>query len=159
MKKSEKIQILLELIRKEPFRTQVELQNRLREAGIAVTQSTLSRYLRELNLEKRSSVEGGGYYLPRNQTFTESGMKDLTLWRSIRGMIREVTPAQSLLILRTQPALAAPVASAIDGMGLREVVGTIAGDDTIFLATPSREDAQILAERINTLLWQENEYA
>src|SRR5262249_37873893 len=107
---------------------------------------TLSRDLHELGLAKTPR----GYVAPDETTapFSPPGQREIRLDRALRGFAVSVQVAASLVVVKTPPAGAQPVARALDAAGLPEVVGTIAGDDTVFVATPSERVARGLARRL-----------
>jgi transcriptional regulator of arginine metabolism len=115
---------ILKLIRAKPIHTQEELARELRKAGIATTQVTLSRDLRELRLAKT----GEGY---RELGVEEAG-PELRLLAA--EFLQDIRAAQNLVVLKTAPGHANSVAVALDAEQWPEIVGTIAGDDTIFVA-------------------------
>jgi len=143
---------ILTLIREETIHSQEELQQRLASRGFVVAQPTLSRDLRELGLAKspRGYVApgaGGAFPDGGGREQRESGME-----RAFRTFVQRVATAHTLVIVRTPPAAAHAVGLAIDRAELPEVVGSIAGDDTVFLATESPEIAGRLAARLVAIL-------
>ena len=143
-------QTILELIRSVTVRSQIDLQQRLRKRGIAVAQPTLSRDLRELGLAKTPR----GYVAPDDgvRHFAPARMRAAKLDRTLRGFAISIRAAGSLVVVTTPSAAAQPVARALDEAGVPDVVGTIAGDDTVFVATPSDRAARALARRLTTSL-------
>ena len=129
------------LIRDGAVRSQEELQQLLRGRGIAVAQPTLSRDLKDLGLAKTRD----GYVTPREAARVAPIAR---LERALREFVLTVEPAGSLVVLKTPPAAAHPVARALDESGMADVVGTIAGDDTIFLATRGVAAARKLRLRL-----------
>jgi transcriptional regulator of arginine metabolism len=118
MNKHERQQKILSLIQAKPIGTQEDLRVLLENAGVPATQSSVSRDLEELGIVKQH----GHYTLPR------------TNGASARGLLSLDQAGDSLVIARTMPGLASAVAVEIDAAALSEVVGTIAGEDTIFIA-------------------------
>ena len=118
MNKRERQQKILDLIRAKPIGTQDDLRALLERAGVAATQSSVSRDLEELGVVKQH----GHYTLPR------------TNGNAARGLLSLDHAGDSLIIARTVPGHASPVAVEIDAAAMPEVVGTIAGEDTIFIA-------------------------
>lgn len=118
MNKRERQQKILTLIRSRPIGTQEDLRALLEKAGVPATQSSVSRDLEELGVVKHH----GHYTLPR------------TNGTAARGLLSLDHAGESLVIARTMPGLASAVAVEIDAAGIPEIVGTIAGEDTIFLA-------------------------
>jgi transcriptional regulator of arginine metabolism len=140
---------IVDLARSGTVRSQAEFQHLLRKRGIVVAQPTLSRDLRELGLAKTPR----GYLAPQApyaqvRQFAPAATREAKLQRVLRGSALSVQAAGSLVVVRTPPAAAHPVARALDEAELAGVVGTIAGDDTVFVATPSDGAARALARRM-----------
>jgi transcriptional regulator of arginine metabolism len=143
-------QVILQLVRGGRVRSQGELGRLLRERGIAVAQPTLSRDVRELRLAKTRD----GYTTPEGAPPFPSAApaeRQSKLGRALRSFVLSVQAAGSLVIVKTPPASAQPVARALDEAAPREVIGTIAGDDTVFVATPSERAARELERRLRAL--------
>jgi transcriptional regulator of arginine metabolism len=135
------------LVREVPVRSQQDLQRLLRRRGFTVAQPTLSRDLRELGLAKTAA----GYALPAEAAPSPEKAAAARTERLERALVEYalvVRTAASLVVLRTPPAAAHPLARALDEADLEGVMGTIAGDDTIFLATRSAAEAESLARRL-----------
>lgn len=144
-------EVILGLVRGGGLRSQEELQRRLRGCGIAVAQPTLSRDLRALGLAKTAT----GYTLgPEAAPGGPSGppAPGAGLDRALREFVLAVRAAGTLVIVRTPPATASTVARVIDEAALPDAVGSIAGDDTIFLATTGPIEARRLARRLSAPL-------
>ena len=127
---------MIEIIRKYEVGTQEELAERLREAGFSVTQATVSRDIRELKLSKVPTAEGGQKYVVLEQ---EEGQQGDRFIRVLRDAFSSMEAAQNLLVVRTVSGMAMAAAAALDALKFPEVVGCIAGDDTIFVATHTLE--------------------
>jgi transcriptional regulator of arginine metabolism len=128
-------QRILELVQSRPIASQEQLAAALRQEGIEATQATLSRDLRELGLVKGPA----GYMMPR-----EPGP---ALPRAVRTYLVRAESAGNLAVLHTGPGRAPLLALEIDRARLRPVLGTVAGDDTIFIAArTSREAGRVLRE-------------
>jgi transcriptional regulator of arginine metabolism len=127
-------------------RSQGELRRLLRQRGFAVAQPTLSRDVRELGLAKTPQ----GYVVPEAvpAQFAPAPGREARLDQALRGFALSVQPAGTLVVVKTPPATAHPLARALDEAPLPAVVGTIAGDDTVFVATPSERAARALARRL-----------
>ena len=147
--KSERQNKIIELIRKKNIETQEELADALNQAGYNVTQATVSRDIRELNLTK-TSVDG------KHQKYVIYQSADINLADKYVNVMRDgfisMSVAQNLLVIKTVPGMASAVCAALDAMDLEEVVGSIAGDDTIMVATSSKEDATSLKERLHIVV-------
>jgi transcriptional regulator of arginine metabolism len=137
---------ILELVEKSPVGNQDQLQRSLAHRGFKVGQATLSRDIHELRLVKSAD----GYALPANETPADAGLPPMQ--RLVREFEIEVRLAQNLLVMKTAVGSAQPVAAALDGEEWSEVVGTIAGDDSILIVSPDRKAATRLAQRIRGML-------
>lgn len=148
MKKNRHAKIV-ELIEEYDLETQEELAEKLRQEGYDVTQATVSRDIRELKLSKVPLGDGRQKYVLLRGQHGEMGGKYA---RVLQEGMSSMGMAQSLLVVKTVPGMAMAVAAALDAMHMREIVGTIAGDDTIMLAVRSAQEAQIVIEKINRAL-------
>ncbi|MCI9297459.1 MAG: arginine repressor [Lachnospiraceae bacterium] len=148
MKKNRHAKIV-ELIENYDLETQEELAERLRQEGYDVTQATVSRDIRELKLSKVSIGRGRQKYVLLRESHGEMSDKYV---RVLQEGMSSMGMAQSLLIVKTVPGMAMAVAAALDAMHMKEIVGTIAGDDTIMLAVRAAEDAETVKEKINHVL-------
>lgn len=138
---------ILELVRGNRVRSQEELRTRLGEHGIDVNQATLSRDLRDLGLLKGPQ----GYEIPGGASVAAASDTNLALLSAARTWLSEARAAGSLVVLKTPPGGASPLAIALDRARLDGVVGTIAGDDTIFVAASDAARARRLVRRIANL--------
>jgi transcriptional regulator of arginine metabolism len=122
---------IVELIRDKPIRSQTELAELLAGEGVQVTQATLSRDLEELGAVKVS----GAYLIPEDgkRPLRDAEHAPARLLRLLRELLTGVDASGNIAVLRTPPGAAQFLASALDRSGLTDVVGTIAGDDTIFV--------------------------
>jgi transcriptional regulator of arginine metabolism len=127
---------IVTLIRTRPVRAQTELAELLLADGIQVTQATLSRDLEELGAVKVRGVDGpSSYFIPEdgNPALRPSDDSPARLQRLLRELLTGADFSGNLVVLRTPPGAAQFLASALDRSGLPDVVGTIAGDDTILV--------------------------
>lgn len=141
MAKLARQQTILELAHEAPLPNQQELCKVLARRGFQVTQATLSRDINELRLVKTPE----GYILPNGDAPVEP-MPAVS--RVLREFVREIRRAQNLLVIKTIPGSAQPVAVAIDAEGWEEVVGTVAGDDTILIISGNNKKARQLQARL-----------
>lgn len=148
MKKNRHRQIV-EIINKYDVETQEELANYLKEAGFDVTQATVSRDIRELKLTKVSNGRGKQRYIVLNQP--NAHMEDRFI-RVLRDGFVSMDMAQNILVVKTVAGMAMAVAAAIDSLIFPEVVGCIAGDDTIMIAVRTTEDTKNLMEKIHKMV-------
>lgn len=148
--RTERLRDLTRILRAGHAATQKEIVRALRAAGHEVTQATVSRDLQEVGAAKIRVGRTFEYRLP--DQLARGATADLTtrnLRQTLAGFALDVTAASSLVVITTAPGHAAAVARAIDLAGLFGVVGTIAGDDTIFVATPDPTTATQLARAWN----------
>ncbi|MCH5342989.1 MAG: arginine repressor [Acetatifactor sp.] len=148
MKKSRR-QKIMEIIEKESVATQEELVSRLREAGFAVTQATISRDIRELKLSKvPDGTDRQKYALIRQE---DEDLEDKYI-RVLRDGFLSMDMAQNILVVKTVSGMAMAVAAAIDALRFSEVVGSIAGDDTIMVAVRTVEETETLVEKLHRMI-------
>jgi transcriptional regulator of arginine metabolism len=125
-------QKLLSLVKAKPFSTQAELRDSLERAGVPATQSSLSRDLEELGIVKHR----GHYTVPRSNSAAARGLLSLDM------------AGDNLVIARTEPGLASAVAVEIDRAAISEIVGTLAGEDTIFVAVRDQKEQRLAMKKI-----------
>ena len=146
--KKERQDKLLDLIAHYEINTQDELIARLREQGFHVTQATVSRDIRELKIAKMTAGKGTyRYVLPRQD---DGG--GMTFSKALIESIVSVEAAQNLVVLKTYPGLASAVAAGIDRMNQQQILGCVAGDDTILVVTRDLESAGELSGQMHHLL-------
>ena len=136
---------ILELIKKYEIETQEDLSAYLEKEGFQVTQATVSRDIRELKLTKVSLTGGRQKYVALLETNEDLSKKYERIFRD--GFI-SMDIAQNILVIKTVSGMAMAVAAALDALQLYEVVGTIAGDDTIMCAVRSTEDAIAVIDKL-----------
>ena len=142
--------VILEIIAERDIETQGQLMEALAEHGIKSTQATLSRDIKDLRLVKEQ-LPGGSYRYTQGERQLANDSAD-RLRRIFRESVVSFDTAQNLLIIRTLPSLAGAACAAIDGMKHESIVGTLAGDDTAFLAMRSNEAAERLYHEIEEIL-------
>lgn len=140
---------ILEIIDKYEIETQDDLVTKLKEHGMDVTQATVSRDIKELRLVKVTSADGKAKYKAMNNDSSLISEKLLTI---LRGGYVSSDYANNILVVKTLPGMAQAVASAIDSLGWPEIVGTIAGDDTILIITRAERIAEEMQEKFTSLL-------
>jgi transcriptional regulator of arginine metabolism len=138
---------ILKLLAGHAVTSQDELRRQLVHLGMRVTQATLSRDLRELRLVK--TAEG---YRPLSEAAAEEAAPQNTLARALKEFLLDIRPAQNMLVLKTPPGGAQPLAVAVDAERWKEIAGTLAGDDTVLLITPSRSARAAVQKRVEELL-------
>lgn len=148
MKKS-RHQKIKELVEEFEIETQEELADKLKEAGYAVTQATVSRDIRELKLSKVPIGDGRQKYTVL--VHSDHYLSDKYI-RVLKDGFVSMDMAQNILVVKTVSGMAMAVAAAIDAMKLKEIVGSIAGDDTIMMAVRTVEDTQTVMDKIRNVL-------
>ena len=139
---------IVELIGKYEIETQEELAEYLNNAGYQVTQATVSRDIRELKLSKVQSENGKQHYAVLQ---SQSGFSDKYI-RILRDGFMSMDMAQNMLVIKTVSGMAMAVAAALDAIHFHEIVGCIAGDDTIMYAVRSVDDTILVMDKIRKLL-------
>ncbi len=140
---------ILEIINRYHIETQDDLIDRLLVEGFSVTQATVSRDIRELQLSKVLTSKGSYRYVAPKKEEMVTGMK---INAALVDSILSVDYAQNLVVVRTFPGLAQAVAAGIDNLALAEVLGCVAGDDTILVATRNEPAAKSISERIHIMM-------
>lgn len=140
---------IVELISKYHIETQEELAEYLNREGFKVTQATVSRDIRDLKLTK-IPVEGGGQCYAVHQG-PGSGLNDKYM-RVLRDGYVSMDMAQNILVIKTVSGMASAVCAALDAMKWNEIVGSIAGDDTIMCAVRSVDDTVKVMEKISRIV-------
>lgn len=140
---------ILEIIRKYNIETQEELSERLEQEGFQVTQATVSRDIRELKLTKVASGTGRQKYIALNENQVDMSEKYVRVFKD--GFV-SMDMAQNILVIKTVSGMAMAVAAALDAMDCHEIVGSIAGDDTIMCAVRTVEDTANLMERLRKIV-------
>jgi transcriptional regulator of arginine metabolism len=136
---------ILRLVSDGSIANQEELRRRLAAQRLRVTQATLSRDLQELRLIK--TQEG---YKVAAAPADDSPLPRLA--RALGEFLQDIRPAENMLVLKTPPSGAQPLAAAVDGAKFPEIAGTIAGDDTVLIITPNKKTREALQRRIEALV-------
>ena len=144
---------MLELIKKHDIETQEELSDYLQKEGYQVTQATVSRDIRELKLTKVAMSNGRQKYAALTEANEDLSEK---YTRVFRDAFVSMDMAQNILVIKTVSGMAMAVAAAIDAMHLHEIVGCIAGDDTIMCAVRSVDDTIAVMSRLRKLVKHQN---
>ncbi|MDV3256934.1 MAG: hypothetical protein LOX97_03965 [Sphingomonas sp.] len=145
MTKAQRQRLIADWLREHPVGSQEELVERLADAGVAATQATVSRDLLELGAVKLKREGIIRYALPDQ---VGPGHAAAKLDRLLAEWVDSITTAGNLLVLKTPPGSANLVANALDAAGLEHVAGSIAGDDTIFLALSDGADPAAVASML-----------
>lgn len=143
---------IIELISQFDIETQEELAEYLNNAGFKVTQATVSRDIRDLKLTKISTSGGKQKYVIHRQEDRSMSEKYI---RVLRDGYVSMDMAQNILVIKTVSGMAMAVAAAVDAMNWNEVVGCIAGDDTIMCAIRTAQDTTVVIEKIKKIVSKE----
>lgn len=139
---------IIELIGRYAIETQEELAERLNEAGFQVTQATVSRDIRELKLTKMT-VGGRQRYVVVQEHNRQMGEKYIGILRD--GFV-SMDAAQNILVIKTVSGMAMAVAAALDALRWQDIVGCIAGDDTVFCAVRTVEDTLQVMDKLRKMM-------
>ncbi|NLM72911.1 MAG: arginine repressor [Clostridiaceae bacterium] len=140
---------ILDIIEKYEIETQDELAEKLKELGMEVTQATISRDIKELRLVKTLTESGKYRY---TAIHSESRNVNDSLMVIIKEAFVSSDYANNILVIKTRPGMAQAVAATIDGLGWEDVVGTIAGDDTILIVCRAEKIAEELMEKFTRIV-------
>lgn len=143
--KSKRHSAILEIIENNDIETQEELIAALRNRGFNVTQATVSRDIRELKLTKSMS-QGSKYKYVISQSSDRDGQHVYS--STLAASVVSVDRAMNLIVIKTYPGMAQAVAAGVDAMDITGVMGCVAGDDTLFIATHSIDGAEFAAAQI-----------
>ena len=147
--KRQRHEVVVDLINKYDIETQEELAAYLKEEGFEVTQATVSRDIRELKLSKIATGNGKQKYIILKNDDSHLGDKYI---RVLRDGFVSMNMAQNILVIKTVLGMALAVAAALDAMKFPEIVGCIAGDDTIMAAIKSTDETKVVIDKINEIL-------
>lgn len=147
--KRQRHEVVVDLINKYDIETQEELAAYLKEEGFEVTQATVSRDIRELKLSKIATGNGKQKYIILKNDDSHLGDKYI---RVLRDGFVSMNMAQNILVIKTVQGMAMAVAAALDAMKFPEIVGCIAGDDTIMAAIKSTDETKAVIDKINEIL-------
>lgn len=129
---------ILQIIKQDSIETQEDLVDALRSFNMDVTQATVSRDIKELGILKVATGHGGQKYVPMSQSGEGASGRLMTIF--VEAIIY-IEATNSFVVLKTLPGMAQAAAAALDSMHLEQMIGCIAGDDTIFVATKTNQDA------------------
>lgn len=140
---------ILSLIQKSEIGTQEDLANSLLNEGFNVTQATVSRDIRELKLTKVSTRNGGQKYIALSHEEQQVSEKVI---RVFKDAFVSMDYAGNIVVIRTLVGMGNAVAAAIDAFNIQEIIGTLAGDDTIFCLVKHEEHIEAVIEQFNEIL-------
>lgn len=147
--KKERQEKIREIIENYKIDTQDELIKRLKENGFSATQATMSRDIKDLKLTKISDGINGYYYVFPN-TMNSSDINKLNA--SLTNLIISVNCAMNIIVIKTHAGMAQAVATGIDNIKSDDILGCVAGDDTIFIVATSPDIAQNIGARIKVMM-------
>ncbi len=147
--KKKRQELMLRLISEFEIDTQDELIAKLRDHGFDVTQATVSRDIRELQITKTSTGKGTYRYVRAKGGVGNSSFR---FSASLVESVLDVDHAENIVVLKTRAGMAQAVAVGIDGLNMTNVLGCVAGDDTIMIVVRSAADAASIAERLRSLI-------
>lgn len=147
--KSGRHEKIIELVNNYDINTQEELLARLNDAGFSATQATISRDIKELRILKTLNPQGKYCYTTwgRNSLDKTTGFENL-----FKSSAKMVDCAENIVVLKTMSGMAQAVCASLDNLEMENIVGTIAGDDTIFIVMRNKECATELKEKFKNLL-------
>ena len=148
MKNSRHIKIL-EIITENVIETQDDLIEKLRESGFAVTQATISRDIKQLGLVKTATKSGGYQYTASK---TEVSVNETKFKNIMKETVLSAQNAENIVVVKTYPGMANAAAAAMDALAGDEIVGSIAGDDTIFVVVRTDKDAEDFTEFVKEII-------
>ena len=147
--KAKRQALIREIVENQSIQTQEELADALREHGMVVTQATVSRDIKEMHLLKVLSEEGGYRYATMDKS--EQGMNE-RLIRMLADSVVDMSSANNLIVIHTLPGSAHVAGEAVDSLRWPEVLGTIAGDNTILVIVRSNEDVDSVLRRFRSIV-------
>ena len=154
--KSDRQTAILTLIQEYEIETQEELAEKLQQAGYQVTQATVSRDIRELRLTKVVGESGRPKYAGVQSKKEDSDEHSKRYIRVLQEGFLSAQTAGNILVIKTVTGMAMAVAAALDNLEMKEIVGCIAGDDTIFVAVHAAEQCVALREKVQAIAGRQN---
>lgn len=142
--------VILQIISEREIETQAQLIEALAERGIPSTQATLSRDIKQLHLIKELGSSGKYHYVVSGKSHNND--RDIRLRKIFRESVTSYAVAQNIIVIKTLPGLASAACSTLDSMHIETLAGTLAGDDTAFLAMKDNEAAEQFCHDIDEML-------
>ena len=143
---------IIELIERESIKTQEELTERLCEAGFDVTQATVSRDIRELNLTKTIGTDGERKYTVSKKLEEMDMLDSKNIINVFQKTVKSIDYAGNMVVIRTLQGMAMAVGVAVDSMNISEILGCIAGDNALFCLVKTEEDAALLTDNLRKMI-------
>lgn len=147
--KKNRLEEIIALVEQNNIETQEELTSLLKEAGYSVTQATVSRDIKKLGLIKVPGVNGRQIYTVPKEAKEDLGEKYI---RILRDSFISMEPAMNILVIKTVSGMAMAAAAALDAMHWHEIVGAVAGDDTIIMVARTPEEAVKLETKLGDIV-------
>ena len=147
--KTRRHQKIREIIENKNIETQFQLTDELRSHGFNVTQATISRDIKELGLIKVVAGENTFRYSFPSGVVVGNNFDRAK--RMFRDNVLKVSCSENMIVIKTLPGIASGVASCVDGLGWPEFIGSVAGDDTVFVVLRDKKDVQSISERLQSL--------
>lgn len=145
--------MIMDLIEKMRIETQEELCEQLRKQGFNVTQATVSRDIKEMGLIKISDEQGYFYSLPGSQ---EAKATPGHVRQVFRAMVMHIDYSENIVVIKTTPGAAQSAALLVDHAHFPEVIGCVAGDDTILVVVKPKEATETIAKKLRVILYDES---
>lgn len=149
LKKQERQMMILEILAHDVIDSQEELLHRLQDAGIAVTQATVSRDIKELRIVRQPDAKGRSRYQVMSDQPTTSKNEGDQIKRGFADMAATIVPVEFMIVVKTTQGNGNRLAAMIDDADMPEIVGTLAGHNTIYVTTRSADIALTVAEQFN----------
>ncbi len=147
--KSSRQSVILQIISEQEIETQGQLIRALAERGVASTQATLSRDIKQLHLVKELSSSGKYHYVVSGKS--KNNDREMRLRKIFRESVTSYVVAQNIIVIKTLPGLASAACSTLDSMHIETLAGTLAGDDTAFLAMKDSKAAEDFCHEIDEM--------
>ncbi len=147
--KSSRQSVILQIISEQEIETQGQLIKALAERGVASTQATLSRDIKQLHLVKELGSSGRYHYVVSGKSMNND--REMRLRKIFRESVTSYAVAQNIIVIKTLPGLASAACSTLDSMHIETLAGTLAGDDTAFLAMKDSKAAEDFCHEIDEM--------
>ena len=154
--KNQRQSVILDLIAQQRITTQDELVSALRESGYPVTQATISRDIRELGLSKETDAKGYSRYVAASKFRNAVSRSERERFQQMFvSSVLDIQYANNMIVIHTLSGAANAAAEAVDGLHWPEILGTMAGDNTIFAVVRTNDEAPMIAQRLQHLRYGE----
>lgn len=147
--KTSRQSVIMQIITEQDIETQAQLIQALAQRGVSSTQATLSRDIKELQLVKELGNNGKYHYVVSGKS--KSSDREIRLRKIFRESVTSYVVAQNIIVIKTLPGLASAACSTLDSMHIESLAGTLAGDDTAFLAMKDNKAAEAFCHEIEEM--------